>query len=182
LYPQCLPEADAEAVLQAAAAGLLGEPQRGLLHHGHELVVVYAPILQCKQTRTTRQSRSATVSETTLHSECCETETETLAYVVLVHLPDHVLELHVAQPELLARQLQLVGGDVPAAVLVEVLERREQVVLPLHLVQVQRRRDELAVVDRATIIHVRLLEMGKIAAQIYLSGTAKIPFHSYFGF
>ena len=71
---------------------------------------------------------------------------------------------------------------LPAAVLVEVLERREQVVLPLHLVQVQRRRDELAVVDRATIIHVRLLEMGKIAAQIYLSGTAKIPFHSYFGF
>lgn len=78
--------------------------------------------------------------------------------VVLVDFSDHVVEAEVvgAEAELLAGELQLVGGDVAAAVLVEVLERREQVVLPLHFVQVQRRRDELAVVDRPALVHVRL--------------------------
>jgi hypothetical protein len=45
---------------------------------------------------------------------------------------------------------------LPAAVLVEVLERGVQVLLPVHPVHVHRRGDELLVVDRAVPVRVRL--------------------------
>lgn len=54
-HPQGLPEADAETVLQPA--GLLRrEPHRRLLHHRHELVVIYATILQTQGTKKNSES------------------------------------------------------------------------------------------------------------------------------
>jgi hypothetical protein len=50
----------------------------------------------------------------------------------------------------------LVQLDESAAVLVEVPERRRQVVVVGHLPEVQRHRDELAAVQRAVAVGVRL--------------------------
>lgn len=76
--------------------------------------------------------------------------------VVFVDFSDHLLELNVSQAELLAGELQLIGRDVAAAVLVEVLERREQVILPLDLVHMQSCSDELTVIYRAAVIYICL--------------------------
>ena len=53
--------------------------------------------------------------------------------VVLVDVTHELLHLHVTHVELLARVLQLLRGEVPAVVLVEVAERSHQVLLALHL-------------------------------------------------
>lgn len=53
--------------------------------------------------------------------------------VILVDVAHKLLHLHVAHVELLARALQLLRGEVPAVVLVEVAERGHQVLLTLHL-------------------------------------------------
>jgi hypothetical protein len=51
---------------------------------------------------------------------------------------------------------ELVQLDESAAVLVEVPERRRQVVVVGHLPEVQRHRDELVAVQRAVAVRVRL--------------------------
>lgn len=51
---------------------------------------------------------------------------------------------------------QLVQLDEPAAVLVEVVERRRQVLVVAHLLQVHRHRHELVAVQRPVPVRVRL--------------------------
>jgi hypothetical protein len=119
-----------------------GEPavaDDALLHHCHELAVVDAAILH----ESVSQVRSPMGQYDAI-----------LTYVVLVHLCDDVVEADVGHVVLPARLLQLVDGDVSAAVLVEVGECREQVLLALQLAHVHGGGDELVVVDAAALVHV----------------------------
>nr|CAB3451612.1 unnamed protein product [Digitaria exilis] len=96
------------------------------------------------------------------------------AVVVLVHLPDDVVDADVGHVVVPAGLLELVDGDVAAAVLVEVGEGGEEVLLALELAHVDGGGDELVVVDGAAAVDVggvhevadlALAQVGAVAAQ-----------------
>lgn len=77
-------------------------------------------------------------------------------YVVLVDFADDVVDANVGHVVVPAGVLELVDGDVAAAVAVEVGEGGEQVLLALQLVEVDGGGDELVVVDGAAFVNVGL--------------------------
>lgn len=77
-------------------------------------------------------------------------------YVVLVDFADDVVDANVGHVVVSAGVLELVDGDVAAAVAVEVGEGGEQVLLALQLVEVDGGGDELVVVDGAAFVNVGL--------------------------
>ena len=77
-------------------------------------------------------------------------------HVILVDLLHHPLNLLLAQLHLLASLLQLVHRDGSAAIRVKVLEGLQEVLLLLYLAQVERGRQELAVLYLTAAVKVGL--------------------------
>jgi hypothetical protein len=96
------------------------------------------------------------------------------AYVVGVDLRHDLLDVPAVEEPLLPQGLlQLLHRDVPAVVLVEVLERGVEVLVPVHPVHVHRRRDELLVVYRPVPVGVGLRTPAQVNA-IQVAGDAGI--------
>jgi hypothetical protein len=79
-----------------------------------------------------------------------------MTYVVLIHFSDDFVDAHICHVVVPAGLLELVDGDVSAAILVEVGEGGEEVLLALQLAHVDGGGDELVVVDGAALVDVGL--------------------------
>ena len=79
-----------------------------------------------------------------------------VSYIILIHIPDHVLKFHILDAKFLASRLNLILGDETTSVLVEELESCIQMIFSLYLVHVQSCGYKLQVIYSPAVVSVCL--------------------------